>query len=232
MARRGLAFDIALHAGTLAAVMLYFSAIGSRSSAQGFGLQRRRRSRNARAIADCCGCWRSAPFPAGVAGFLFQKKVENVRPRQSLRDRRRCAIVIGMRHVDRRERGPQAEGYWARLAADAMLIGIAQALALIPGVSRSGITISAGLFRNLERRGRRSIFFSALDARPSPAPRSRNFGILSQARRRHTARHADAHSGGNAGQRHHRLLRHPVLPGLPAPAVFGACSCGTASFLA
>jgi undecaprenyl-diphosphatase len=34
---------------------------------------------------------------------------------------------------------------------DALFIGIAQAFALVPGVSRSGITMSAGLFRNLER---------------------------------------------------------------------------------
>jgi undecaprenyl-diphosphatase len=37
--------------------------------------------------------------------------------------------------------------------ADYIIIGVAQALALFPGVSRSGITISAGLFRNLDRAG-------------------------------------------------------------------------------
>jgi undecaprenyl-diphosphatase len=36
--------------------------------------------------------------------------------------------------------------------ADSISIGIAQALAVVPGTSRSGITISAGLFRNLDRR--------------------------------------------------------------------------------
>jgi undecaprenyl-diphosphatase len=37
-------------------------------------------------------------------------------------------------------------------AADALAIGAAQALAVVPGTSRSGVTIAAGLFRNLDRR--------------------------------------------------------------------------------
>src|SRR5437016_13253731 len=35
--------------------------------------------------------------------------------------------------------------------ADAITVGIAQALAIVPGVSRSGVTITAGLFRNMKR---------------------------------------------------------------------------------
>ena len=48
---------------------------------------------------------------------------------------------------------------------DAGVIGVAQALAVVPAYSRSGITITAGLFRNINREAAARFLFPALDAR-------------------------------------------------------------------
>jgi undecaprenyl-diphosphatase len=91
----------------------------------------------------------AATFPAGIAGVLLQDYVESVL---------RSPLIIGFMLV--------AIGLvlaWAERAGtfrldlgqisfrDAMIIGFAQALALVPGCSRSGITISAALFRGINR---------------------------------------------------------------------------------
>ena len=76
---------------------------------------------------------------------------------------------------------------------DALVIGLAQALAVVPGCSRSGITISAGLFRNLTRES--AARFSFLLSTPAIA-RGRRQGPLGrpQARRRpaHAAHRASS----------------------------------------
>ncbi|WP_428843047.1 undecaprenyl-diphosphate phosphatase [Sphaerothrix gracilis] len=57
------------------------------------------------------------------------------------------ALLLGLAEaVGKRQRGYEAVGLW-----DGILVGLAQALALIPGVSRSGSTITAGLFIGLDR---------------------------------------------------------------------------------
>ena len=70
--------------------------------------------------------------------------------------RRRFYVCGLLRHrrghpVHRRARRRHVEKIGSDLASDALRIGVAQALALFPGISRSGITIAAGLFRGLER---------------------------------------------------------------------------------
>jgi undecaprenyl-diphosphatase len=55
-------------------------------------------------------------------------------------------VMVAAEHVGRQKRG-EGEITWK----DSLIIGLAQCIALIPGVSRSGATISAGLFRNLDR---------------------------------------------------------------------------------
>lgn len=137
-ARFGLSFDIAIHLGTALAVLLYFAGTW-------IGLVRdvlARRWRLPLLIAV-------GTVPAVLAGVLFQSLVE-----RELRDTRIVAVALALgsllfylaeRWASQR-RGADGLGW-----ADAALMGSAQAIALIPGVSRSGITISAGLFLGLRR---------------------------------------------------------------------------------
>src|SRR6202453_4792569 len=91
---QGLAFDIALHVGTLAAVILYFFRDWMQIIAQGFGvrvlgdpgLQRNRGLLWLLALAT---------VPAGIAGLLFQKKIEGV-VRDNLYVIGSMAILIGI----------------------------------------------------------------------------------------------------------------------------------------
>jgi undecaprenyl-diphosphatase len=136
--RFGLAFDVALHLGTALAVLLYFATTWISLARDVLA----RRWRMPLLIA-------AGTIPAVVAGILIQSLVE-----RELRDIRvvASALVAGSLLFYVAERWAtqrrDAEGLgWI----DAVLMGSAQAIALIPGVSRSGITISAGLFVGLQR---------------------------------------------------------------------------------
>jgi undecaprenyl-diphosphatase len=151
---QGLLFDIALHIGTLAAVLIYFAKTWIRLLFLAFGrkvLRPEPGDPDEDLYANPKLFWFlvAATFPAGIAGLLLQDYVESVL---------RSPLVIGFMLV--------AIGLvlaWAERAGtfrldlghisfrDAMIIGFAQALALVPGCSRSGITISAALFRGVNR---------------------------------------------------------------------------------
>lgn len=142
---QGLAFDVAVHVGTLAAVALYFRHdiaqlfMGWIRSVSGKGLDE-----------DGKLAWAVVfgTIPVGLAGLAFESVVE-----ESLRGPLVIAtttIVFGLAlwGADRM-RGTRTEHMitWK----DVLIIGIAQAIALIPGTSRSGITMTAGLFVGLNR---------------------------------------------------------------------------------
>lgn len=147
---QGLTFDIAVHVGTLLAVLGYFwrdvmSLLGAwLSSLSG---QHSETSRLAWLLII-------ATIPAGSAGLLLGDLVEAYA---------RSALVIASASIffglilyraDRYSK-QQAEGHlqlWQLSWRQAILIGFAQALALIPGTSRSGITMTAALFCKLGRR--------------------------------------------------------------------------------
>lgn len=145
---QGLTFDIALHIGTLAAVLIYFFRDWVQVIAQGFGIKYGSDAglaRNPRLL------WllAAATVPVGVAGILFKDSVETTL---------RSPFVIGTMLVLVGLLMGYAERVSARRktiaemsAGDAMSIGVAQALAIVPGTSRSGITITAGLFRHMDR---------------------------------------------------------------------------------
>ncbi|HSW61927.1 MAG TPA: undecaprenyl-diphosphate phosphatase [Dissulfurispiraceae bacterium] len=89
----------------------------------------------------------AAIIPAGVAGILFHDIIEH-----TLRHPLVIAaslIIFGALMLVAERTGKQAKRNVTFL--NAMIIGCAQAVALIPGTSRSGITITAGLFMNLKR---------------------------------------------------------------------------------
>lgn len=144
---QGLAFDVAVHMGTLAAVVLYFRqeiaamAVAWAGSLQGQGL-----------TADARLAWAVlfGTLPAGLAGLLFVGFIEA---------HLRSPLVIATTTIGfglllwwadasgRRQRNEHTITW-----KDVLIIGIAQALSLIPGTSRSGITITAGLAVGLTRK--------------------------------------------------------------------------------
>ena len=144
----GLSFDIALHFGTLAALIGYFfrdwlrmlrAAFGSPSSADD-ELGGNRRLLWLLALAT---------VPAALAGYLFQAQAETAWRSPYLMAGMLIAIAGLMYVADRI--GARSRGLATVSLADSLWVGCAQAVAIIPGTSRSGITISAGLLRGLDR---------------------------------------------------------------------------------
>jgi len=89
-------------------------------------------------------------IPAAVIGLLLEKPVEHAFRSPALVASMLIpfsAVFLAAEAVGRRRRGLGALTW-----VDAVIIGFAQAVALVPGVSRSGATICAGLFRDMERR--------------------------------------------------------------------------------
>lgn len=131
----GLAFDVALHVGTLIAVLWYFRdqwiALVKAALGQGTAEDRRR-----------MGFLIIATIPGAIAGLALEKYADT-----AFRDPRLIALVlivmgIVLWLVDKAADSDRAlpSMRWR----DALLIGLAQMFAIIPGVSRSGSTITAG----------------------------------------------------------------------------------------
>jgi undecaprenyl-diphosphatase len=147
----GQAFDVALHAGTLLAILAYFFRDWVELTLAGLGFNYGGRGGPAAAQRNRRMFWYlvAATIPGGLVGFLFEHTIE-----EHLRKPIYIAVAtigIGLlmwyaEYVGRLERGYDRVGF-----GDAMMIGSAQALALFPGVSRSGITITEGLFLGLTR---------------------------------------------------------------------------------
>ncbi len=144
----GLTFDVALHVGTLVAVVAYFFRSWVQIILHGFGVQYGNDEmlrQNPRLL------WLLVigTIPGGVAGFLLEKQAESTFRSPFLIGAMMILIGVVMWMAERM--GSRQRNLGAVTVADSLTIGTAQALALIPGVSRSGITITAGLFRNLDR---------------------------------------------------------------------------------
>jgi undecaprenyl-diphosphatase len=144
----GLTFDVALHAGTLAAILIYFFKDWVQIIGQGLGL---RAGTDPQLKQNRALLWllAIASIPIGVIGFLFNKQAESTWRNPYLIGTMLIVIGIVMWMAERRGAGtkPMSQINWA----DGLSIGIAQALAVVPGTSRSGITITAGMFRGLDR---------------------------------------------------------------------------------
>jgi undecaprenyl-diphosphatase len=88
-------------------------------------------------------------IPIGIFGILFHNQIESGARNLELIGSTLIVFGLIMLAADRRAR--QERGIEDLDRRDGIFIGFAQALALVPGVSRSGATISAGLFRGLDR---------------------------------------------------------------------------------
>ncbi len=143
-----LAFSVALHGGTLAALLVYFREDWLRLIPAGLAAVR---DRSFRGNPDRRLAWLlvASTIPGGIAGFLFSDAVEG-----AIRQPGLVAIMLVLAGIvlwlaDRWSiRRHDTDNLTLRAAIG---IGLAQAIALIPGVSRSGISISAGLAAGLDR---------------------------------------------------------------------------------
>jgi undecaprenyl-diphosphatase len=142
-----LAFDVALHLGTLLAVLAYFGrAIVGIVGAVVVGLRRRSFDDPLARLGLLIVV---GTAPAVVIGVLVQGLAE-----EAFRDPRLTAAMLllfsGVMWLADRAATQKRDLLGVRLP-DALIVGAAQAVALVPGVSRSGITVSAGLFRGIRR---------------------------------------------------------------------------------
>ncbi|HBR21339.1 MAG TPA: undecaprenyl-diphosphatase UppP [Nitrospiraceae bacterium] len=128
-----LTFDVALHAGTLLALIICFWKDW---------VEMLLNNRKLLALLVV------ATLPAGIAGILLKDAVETTLRSPLVIVFTLVLFGIVMLISERWKRGREIKDM---TFSDAIIIGVSQAVALIPGVSRSGITISAGLFRGIER---------------------------------------------------------------------------------
>jgi undecaprenyl-diphosphatase len=142
----GLAFDVALHVGTLAAILTFFRReIASMIRALPSALSVHPADPSGRLVQRIA----AGTLPVLIVGLLFNDFIEH-----SLRTPvvAAAALAIGAVLMFVAERlGTRQRTEDSVTWLDAVLIGCAQASALIPGVSRSGSTIAIGMFLGLRR---------------------------------------------------------------------------------
>ncbi|MCX6765536.1 MAG: undecaprenyl-diphosphate phosphatase [Candidatus Moranbacteria bacterium] len=154
----GLAFDVALHIGTLIAVLAYFysdwikifdlaidnlklkKAICNNSLSRGRGIMYNRNLLWFLVIAT---------IPGILAGYFLEEKAETIFRSPLLIAFTLAFFGLILYLVDRRVQHKKTLGEITSL--DSIIIGLSQAIAIIPGISRSGATITAGLFQKLDR---------------------------------------------------------------------------------
>lgn len=145
-ADQGQAFDVALHIGSLMAVVAYFRTdLKNMIIAWFSSLQTRRQTPDSRLA------WAVifATIPAGLVGLIFKDYIElNLRGAEVIAT---TTIIFGLLlwfadWIGKRNRDEHAMTW-----KDVLIIGCAQAIALIPGTSRSGITMTAALMMGLTR---------------------------------------------------------------------------------
>lgn len=139
----GLAFDVALHFGTLLALVIFFWKDIAKLIVGLFkgGLERR--------IALILA---AATIPAVIAGFLLNDLAESAFRSNRLVAMNLILIAFLMLGAEAWYKRHQRRTKLDKVSVkQGMAIGVAQSLALVPGTSRSGITISTGLFAGLDR---------------------------------------------------------------------------------
>jgi undecaprenyl-diphosphatase len=148
---QGLSFDVGLHVGTLVALLAYFARDWVRMLSAGLrdlgsnGLRLRLHRRESQFL------WLLAlgSVPAAAVGLFFNSWLEEHVRQPWLIAITLAAVGTAMllaERFGRRSRGLDSIG-----KRDAVVIGLAQACALVPGVSRSGATMTAGLWLDLDR---------------------------------------------------------------------------------
>ena len=196
----GLTFDVALHAGTLFAILLYFwrtwiqiirAALGGKvvRFSETSDNQRDLTPEEQRRERQLLWYMIAATIPAALAGALLEKHIETTFRAPALVASMLIIVAVIMWVAERMSKFqkplPQIT------LGDAMTVGVLQAFAVVPGVSRSGITITGGLFRNFTREA--AARFSFLLSTP----------II----------------GGAALFKLHHVMKHGLPPGETAPGM-------------
>jgi len=149
----GILYDAILHLGTLVAALIYFrrdivnialSLVKKESDAQ--YVQDRGRGLAANIVI--------ATIPAAIVGFFMKDYIDEV-----FRNGYSTSIFLvvlgiiflGVEYISSKKRIGTGKDLFSLSMSDAIFVGILQIAALLPGISRSGITISAGLFRGVRR---------------------------------------------------------------------------------
>jgi undecaprenyl-diphosphatase len=140
-------FDVALHLGTLLGAVVYFRADVARYFGAWFGSVARRRIET----PDERIAWALAlgTVPGVIVGAVLESVIEEELGAPWLIAVMLAAFGVLLVVVDRRAR--QVRGFDSIAPRDGLLLGTAQALALQPGVSRSGVTITAARGLGLDR---------------------------------------------------------------------------------
>lgn len=142
-----LAFDVVLHLGTLVAVVIYFRDDFLRMAMA--LLRFNDKSAETATLRKLAFQLVVGTVPAVVAALLFGDYIE-----EKLRHPMVVAATlagVGLFLLIGEKTGKHRRSFSSITWLDTIIIGFSQALAIIPGVSRSGITMTAGLFRNLNR---------------------------------------------------------------------------------
>lgn len=145
-------FDVIIQLGTLVAVLIYFrDELGRMTTALIAGL----RQGQPLGTPDARLAWFVVvgTIPVGGLGFVFEKSIERLDLNKSLLltviagSLISLAVVLGLAELLAKQKRTLGELRWS----DALIVGLAQALAIVPGVSRSGVTLTAGLFNGIRR---------------------------------------------------------------------------------
>ena len=197
-------FDIALHIGTLLAILLYFLRDWLQILAQGLGM---RFGHDEELKQNRMMLWLLAigTIPVGVLGYVFSKQAETTWRNPYVMGVMLVAVGVLMWLAERA--GRMRRDLSSVNLPDSVVIGIAQALAIVPGTSRSGITISAGLFRDFDRQS--AARFSFLLSTPAIAAAAGKALY-------------DMHKQGGL----HAILNAPFLVGVAVSALTGCAVIG------
>jgi len=140
-------FDVMLHLGTLLAVVVFFRT-DIYKIAQGLGAILKKRHKNSPQVKLFLLII-IGTIPTGLMGLLFKDWFESFfsRPTAVGGMLLITGLVLWLTRWTNKEERSLEQMRWI----DAILIGMAQGLAILPGISRSGATISMGLFLGLDR---------------------------------------------------------------------------------